>query len=417
MFGPRIRSRYDSRARIPLKPVELNDFRDFLKTKPKNDPDSSVMYIHIPFCSRLCDFCAYTKIIGEESIIKLYVQKIKQHIKQLSNYAQFKEKVYSAVYFGGGSPCYINTQYIREIIEVIQDHFNLQNDCEITAELTVEDIQAEKLDQLHRSGINRISVGIQSFNTKARQLLGRIHTQEDILERAELLKESAFETICTDLIYHPELQNKSEWKDDLSYIKSLGFSGFSLYPLILFPNSKLSQNGVFSEADIQVEYDYYRMADNYILNLSGWDSITPHQYGLFDENTSEYILKVAEQSDILAFGCGSGGRIENYQYVITNDVNAFIQNPDNSFFADMSCFSVSKKYYNVSNLLLLPEALKIGIQESKQFPDKLRYNFDYLKSKSLIDETEKNYYLTQIGRFWAGNIADYLRSEIIKLFS
>lgn len=139
------------------------------------------IYVHIPFCAKKCDYCDFISFSNKNDLIDKYIETLKQEI---SNYKiNNEEYVVSTIYFGGGTPSYIKSNYIIYILNTIKQKFNILENVEITIEVNPGTVNEEKLKDYYNFGINRISFGLQSTNDNLLKLIGRIHNYSTFLER------------------------------------------------------------------------------------------------------------------------------------------------------------------------------------------------------------------------------------------
>ncbi len=139
------------------------------------------IYVHIPFCVKKCNYCDFISFSNKENLVDKYIETLKQEIK---NYKINKEEyLVSTIYFGGGTPSYIESKYIIDILKTMKQKFKISENAEITIEVNPGTVNEEKLKDYYNSGINRISFGLQSTNNDLLKLIGRIHNYRTFLER------------------------------------------------------------------------------------------------------------------------------------------------------------------------------------------------------------------------------------------
>ena len=197
------------------------------------------IYIHFPFCIKKCNYCDFISFpVGcdnsffDDNLFKLYLSEISLYKDILSN------RIISTIYFGGGTPSLIPSIYIEKILLYIYKNFKVIDNPEITLEVNPKTVDRQKLQAFYTAGINRLSIGIQSFDDKELQFLGRIHNSHDAfitLEYAGLY----FNNISCDFIYALPDQSFLKWKQNLNKIKNLPVSHLSLYQLIIEPKTPL----------------------------------------------------------------------------------------------------------------------------------------------------------------------------------
>lgn len=190
------------------------------------------LYVHIPFCDRKCFYCSFVSVVGQEKQIDDYLHCIK---KEISNY---QPDQLDTIYVGGGTPSVLHDQQIDLLNEIIQGIFQKKGDCEYTFEVNPESITPSKAKTLKRQGVNRISLGIQSFDDDYLKYLGRNHTSRQALESYETLREAGFQNINVDIIYGFENQSREDLMEGLKNIIRLNSEHVSLYSLSIEKNSR-----------------------------------------------------------------------------------------------------------------------------------------------------------------------------------
>ena len=219
------------------------------KIKEKN---IDAIYIHIPFCDKKCEYCDFCTYINMEKEYRKYVDYL---IREMRMYPKYK---YDTIYFGGGTPSLLPVEMIGEIM----DELEWSENAEITLELNPTDMTLEKLKEIREIGINRLSIGIQSFQNHVLKFIGRQHSSEDAISVYKMAREAGFENITVDLMFGIPNQSIEDLQKDLNILKELKPENVSIYSLIWEEGtvfwSKL-QKGILSEIDQDVEAQMYEM--------------------------------------------------------------------------------------------------------------------------------------------------------------
>lgn len=188
-------------------------------------------YVHIPFCDHKCIYCDFYSIITSDNI-QSFLKCLNKEIKYYSDkYSDDRELI--SIYFGGGTPSLMEPVYISEIIKNIRKNFEVRQTAEITLETNPGTVSLEKLKVFLASGINRISIGIQSFENDELKFLTRIHDSETAIKTVNNAAEAGFENISLDLIFNLPGQTKSKWIKNLEQAVKLPIKHISAYSLIL----------------------------------------------------------------------------------------------------------------------------------------------------------------------------------------
>jgi len=188
-------------------------------------------YIHIPFCDHKCIYCDFYSIITSDNI-QSFLKALK---KEIAHYAEkYSEgREFISIYFGGGTPSLMDPEYLFEVIQKVKDNFIVRNDAEITMETNPGTVSLQKMKTFRDIGINRISIGIQSFDNKDLKFLTRIHNSETAIQTVNDAAAAGFENISLDLIFNLPGQTKKKWIKNLEQAIKLPIKHISAYSLIL----------------------------------------------------------------------------------------------------------------------------------------------------------------------------------------
>ncbi len=205
---------------------------DFDKKLLYDDAQNMGLYVHIPFCRRICNFCPYCKEVYDAQKCNAYIDSLLREIHMVGNMQSSRKKV-TSLYFGGGSPA-LAAERIPEIIDTMRLYFDITEGIGI--ELHPADVEAEKLIQLKRAGITKISIGIQSFGDTFQALLGRSKARAEAIRAA--LDAVHFETVSMDFIFALPGQTFADLKADIDTAFACGANHIAVYPFIDFTFTK-----------------------------------------------------------------------------------------------------------------------------------------------------------------------------------
>lgn len=191
------------------------------------------IYIHIPFCVRKCAYCDFLSFPAEESVQNLYTNRLEQELLQVCRQIESKKESISTIYFGGGTPSLLPGRQIIRLMEVLRQYGTLLPDAEITLEMNPGTVSEEKLQCYRSAGINRLSIGAQSFQEEELRLLGRIHTRQDFMDTWKLARCMGFSNISLDLMSGLPGQTAESWRRSLHTAISLEPEHLSAYSLII----------------------------------------------------------------------------------------------------------------------------------------------------------------------------------------
>lgn len=226
----------------------------------KEGKNVDALYLHIPFCNKKCEYCDFCTFINMQYEYERYTRELIKEIKMYQN------NEYNTIYFGGGTPSLLPINLISQILENINYKKNYKNN-EITMELNPNDMTKDKLIKLKEIGINRLSIGIQSFQDHILKFIGRDHNGKEAIETFNNARQVGFDNISIDLMFGIPNQSFEDLKKDLEIIKKLSPDNISIYSLIWEEGtvfwSKL-QKGILKEIDQDIEAEMYEYIIDYL---------------------------------------------------------------------------------------------------------------------------------------------------------
>lgn len=267
-------------------------------------------YIHIPFCMTICSYCDFCKFYYNQEMVNKYLSSLEQEIK-----SRYKGEVLNTIYIGGGTPSSLNIDELTRLFEILKV-FKTDN-LEYTIECNIENITEEKLELLKKYGINRISIGIQTFNDKYIKYLNRNHTKLSAIETIKLVKKY-FDNINVDLIYALPNQTLSELENDIDIFLKLDVPHISTYSLIIEPHTVL-YNKQEENIDENLDYEMYKLICN---KLSSYEHYETSNFGKIK---SRHNLVYWNNEEYYGFGMGASGYINSIRYDNTRSFNEYIK--------------------------------------------------------------------------------------------
>ncbi len=202
---------------------------------PKN---FSSLYLHIPFCIKKCNYCGFYSLPYREERVKLFISAILKEIELTRNLPH----LIKTIYIGGGTPSCLPVKYLEIILQTLLKNYKIDKDIEFTIEVNPGTITQEKINLFKSYGINRISIGAQSFLDSELKILGRIHNVKDIIKTAHIIKNSGIENISVDLIYGIPKQTLDNFKFSLKAATSLEIKHISIYELTIERGTPMEKN-------------------------------------------------------------------------------------------------------------------------------------------------------------------------------
>ena len=230
-----------------------------------SESDQSVcrlgLYVHIPFCLTKCTYCDFNTYAGIENMVGDVVNSLDTELRIWSSRPDITE--FSSVFFGGGTPSYIPPAAIRRLTDTARTQVGIADRAEVTIEANPDDVRRDTLIQWRDAGINRLSIGVQSFEDDLLSSLSRRHSARDALDAIYLARNSGFDNTSIDLMYGLPNQTLMVWTDTLNTAIDLGLPHISLYCLQIEPSTPMHhsvKSGALPIPDDDLAADMYELA-------------------------------------------------------------------------------------------------------------------------------------------------------------
>lgn len=287
------------------------------------------IYIHIPFCKRKCAYCDFISFSDKTKLIEKYVLALEKEIDKCNinkdNY------IIKTIYFGGGTPSFIESKYIVEILNNIKKKFNISEEVEITIEINPGTVTEEKLKDYYNAGINRISFGLQSTRSELLKLVGRIHSYSSFIEGYNLARKIGFKNINVDLMIGLPVQTLEDVKKDLERIIELKPEHISVYSLIVEEGTKIEEKIKNKELYLSPEElerkMYWEVKKQ--LEKAGY---VHYEISNFAKPgyESKHNLSCWNQEEYLGFGIAAHSYFNGERYSNTEDFDKYFEHPEDS---------------------------------------------------------------------------------------
>ncbi len=361
----------------------------------------SALYIHIPFCDHKCIYCDFYSIITVDNIDS-FLNSLKEEIDYYSELYS-GNRYFSSIYFGGGTPSLMEVHYIEKIINHLKKRFFIRDNAEVTLETNPGTVNKNKLIDFFKTGINRISIGIQSFHEDELKFLTRIHDKDTAINTVYNAAEAGFENISADLIFNLPGQTKEKWSTNLNILTQLPVKHISTYSLILERGTIL--NKMVLDGKIKLQDDDYD-AELYEITINYLESHGFKQYEVSNFTTPgfECIHNKAywEYRDYLGFGPSAHSFINSKRWWNFSSLKRYISEIDKNIFAAAGSEVVNNKEAFDEYIMLALRSGGINLPDlQKHFGDSwLKSKSDYLgklMKNDLIIFNENQIKLTKSG--------------------
>lgn len=348
------------------------------------------IYIHIPFCKKKCNYCDFISFQNKNEYIEQYISCLKKEIEKSIKIENIEEIIVKTIYIGGGTPSYINSNYIVDLIEEIKKKYKITDDAEITIEVNPGTVTRQKLEDYYNIGINRLSIGLQSDNYDILKIIGRIHTYSEFLETYELARDIGFKNINIDLMLALPNQTIEILENTVNKIIKLKPEHISIYSLIIEEGTKLEEqikNEEIKLPDENTERIMYHLV-NEILKQNNYIQYEISNYSKPNFN-SKHNLDCWNQKEYIGFGVASHSYINMERFSNTENLEEYIKNIKNEQIQNNYTINeVQNKTTQMKEYMMLGLRKIQGISVS-EFKQKFNENPIYLYRIELNKLVEK----------------------------
>ena len=361
----------------------------------KGEKMCDAIYIHIPFCVKKCGYCDFLSFSCEEKNKMDREKYVENLVEEIKLYPKLN---YDTVYFGGGTPSLLEVREIQKILEGL----NVNEDAEVTLEVNPQTVDLKKLKGFREIGINRVSIGIQSFNDEKLKILGRLHNRERALKIYEDARMAGFDNVSIDLIFATPNQTIDELIEDLDVVERLSPEHISIYSLIWEEGTKfmeLLDCGKLNPLDDDLEASMYELIIERLKKLGylHYEISNFAKVGYEGRHNSKYWKNV----EYLGVGLGASGYYEGIRYKNQTKFENYYRDLEENKRPIMEEERVSEKdrieNYYILGLRLLNEGIKA---EDNIYLKRI----ENLSKKGYLKLEKGKYKLTSKGLMFANDV-------------
>lgn len=395
----------ERQALMPIwggKNIERNQWQSlWLEQAPNALLQDGLAYFHIPFCASHCIFCGFYRNAWKENYSQIYTDRVISELRYESSLWRGQGKIH-AVYFGGGTPTALHTEDLVRLIRACYRYLPLAEDCEFTIEGRISHFDIDKAKACIEAGVNRISIGIQTFNSEIRKRLGRKHSGEEAQTYLKALSELNA-VIVADLIFGLPNQTDDIWQNDIEIATSLPISGLDIYAFNNYPflpiNRLIEHGKLPAPAGFDTQSLHYAYAVEK-LKAQGWQQVSNNHFAFPNRGErNRYNTLVKSNMPCLAFGSGAGGNFGGLSYQVQSDLKTYLDSP-----LDQKSLSFLSKHGEHKALLgVIQHSMELGYLDTTPFEqnakaEKLLQQWEAL---DLLKREKNQVYLNTSGRYWS----------------
>jgi oxygen-independent coproporphyrinogen-3 oxidase len=334
------------------------------------DRDVSI-YIHIPFCERRCLYCDFVTEAGKKHLIPEYLTALSQEIRVMAEEFPPTSAIHT-IYFGGGTPSLIPILGLKNLIEEIFDLFPVKKGAEITLEMNPGTVDQVYMDGLFSSGVNRLSIGLQSAIDAELKTLGRIHDYAQFLETYHSVNKTGFENISVDLIFGIPGQTISSWNESLKKVLELAPAHLSLYSLTIeddTPFGQMVEQGILEEPDGDTLADMYELASDKLetsgfvqYEISNWAKEIP----VGSLKLSRHNLQYWRNLPYLGLGTGAHGSSAGVRTANTPNIEEYIKRSSDQHKKEYPGSFATVEWQSIDKFEQMQETMMLGLRLTRE---------------------------------------------------
>lgn len=372
------------------------------------------LYVHVPFCLSKCNYCDFYSVgVGEnhstnkmrDHMVAKYLKGLSLEVELIDEMTTREEKTVSSLYIGGGTPSCLRTEELEEIFKIINKTFTSKGHIEVTAEVNPETVAHHKLEQLQKWGVNRLSVGVQSFDNRQLKQMGRGHAEDEIEQLFSICNKLHINNVSLDLIYGLPEQPLEQWKNNL--IKAVGYKPvhISLYGLKIeetTPWGELLEAGKISFPDDSMQAEMYLKATE-VLTAQGYEQYEISNFSL-PGYQSQHNLNYWLVKPYLGLGPSASSYFKGKRWTNFGDLEKYCQQLAKGIMPIDSGEIITRELA-MAEMVFLGLRITAGM-EIKRFEQEFNVTFEEvygdivksLEKKELLKIESGKIFLTQLGR-------------------
>lgn len=361
------------------------------------------LYIHIPFCYSKCPYCGFYSLANTDNIEKgNYVDAIKREAGIYSK--EYPEILIESIYLGGGTPTTLNGHIISEIIQTCYQNFRIKKKIEITIESNPATFDNKKAEEIIGAGVNRLSIGAQSFDNRLLKKIGRIHDKQEIIKSYSIARSTGFRNINIDLMFGIPDQKIKQFKKTLEEVVKLHPEHISLYGLTIEEGTlfqKFASEGMLSIPSDDTAYNMYQEAIRF-LSYWGYEQYEISNFCLPGKRCLHNQI-YWKNRQYLGIGASSTSYIKKNRFKNISDLQQYINLLKNNILP-IESKEILPEEEEMSETIILYLRMMEGIDKKDflaRFGTSLETAFGkqltILKKQGLLQENESHYFLTRKG--------------------
>jgi oxygen-independent coproporphyrinogen-3 oxidase len=286
-------------------------------------PSSLGLYLHVPFCPARCPYCAFYFVVGRGEARDSTVAALQTEIERMTRDARFAGREVATIYFGGGTPSLLAPAAVRDLLQRARDTFEVRADAEVSLESNPDGLDEGRLAGFRAAGVNRITLGWQSFDAGRLRGLGRTHSVEDNREAIRLARAAGFENVAADLMFGLPGQSAADWREEIGEAAALGPDHVSAYELTMEEGTRFfERQGQLELPGEDARAEMFETAEDVLSEVG----IVRYEISNFARPGHEcrHNLSGWRSGDCLGVGPSAASHVANVRWTNVKDLDAWL---------------------------------------------------------------------------------------------
>ena len=372
----------------------------------------NIIYVHVPFCSKICSFCNMRRSKGIPS--DDYADMVSDHIEKLTKYDYVKNAQIDSVYFGGGTPTTLAPKAIERILTAINKNFRLKDTVEFSFETSLTDLDDEKLKMMRSLGVNRLSIGVQTFSNAGRKLLNRLGDREFAIEKLKRFRELGIENVNIDIIYNYPYEDVETLRADLEQFWDLDLAGFSYYSLMIQKNSPIikvaESENLTPEEKKKRDKRFFREVMDF-KHEKGMEQMEITKVVRPNRDRYKYIRHGLSGNQTFPLGAGAGGAFGGAAFMNPldlKDYSSMLEKLD-----EVRGMTFSTDYHRLKKVTSQLQLTKFDLDlVEEMFRETAEEFMDEMMSHGFVERKGNQYDFTDEGVFWGNSMSAELWNKL-----
>jgi len=326
------------------------------------------IYLHIPFCRRRCKYCDFITYAGKDELMPAYFAALISELRHQANKLEDLPHQVDTVFFGGGTPSLLRAEWVKDLIDCIDKEYGLAKGAEISLEANPGTLSPAFTAKLLEAGVNRLSIGVQSFFDHELALLGRIHNPSQAVEAVHSARQAGFRNISLDLMFGIPGQSLANWQVNLQQAIALQPDHLSLYSLILEPETQFFdevQSGKLKPVSEDLSADMFELAIDLLLE-EGFSHYEISNWSRGEAFEAQHNKIYWKNQPYLGVGAGAHSSLNGLRVANTPLIEDYIKRMDSVRSTEMGSFPAAVETLRLDAYTMQQETMMLGMRLTKE---------------------------------------------------